>query len=42
LPTQERVSRLAELYGVERSRIEVFLARHLLTDEGTITVPSAP
>jgi diaminohydroxyphosphoribosylaminopyrimidine deaminase/5-amino-6-(5-phosphoribosylamino)uracil reductase len=30
LPEQERVSRLAEVYGVDRSRIEAFLVRHLL------------
>ena len=29
LPEQERVSRLAEIYGVDRRRIEVLLAGHL-------------
>ena len=29
LPEQERVSRLAEIYGVDHSCIEVFLVRHL-------------
>ena len=33
LPEQERVSLLAEIYGVDRSRIEVLLARHLVPDE---------
>ncbi|HEX7794972.1 MAG TPA: deaminase [Vicinamibacterales bacterium] len=37
LPEEERVSRLAEIYGVDRSSIEVFLARHLLADEGRIS-----
>ena len=37
LPEQERVARLADVYGVDRSRIEVFLARHLITDEGRIS-----
>jgi diaminohydroxyphosphoribosylaminopyrimidine deaminase/5-amino-6-(5-phosphoribosylamino)uracil reductase len=37
LPEQERVSRLAEVYGVDRCRIEVFLANHLLSDEGGIS-----
>jgi diaminohydroxyphosphoribosylaminopyrimidine deaminase/5-amino-6-(5-phosphoribosylamino)uracil reductase len=32
-PEQERVSRLAEIYGVDRGRIEEFLAKHLLSDE---------
>jgi diaminohydroxyphosphoribosylaminopyrimidine deaminase / 5-amino-6-(5-phosphoribosylamino)uracil reductase len=37
LPEQERVSRLAEIYGVDRSCIEVFLARHVSTDEARIS-----
>ncbi len=37
LPEQERVSRLAEVYGVDRCRIEVFLAKHLLSDDGGIS-----
>jgi diaminohydroxyphosphoribosylaminopyrimidine deaminase/5-amino-6-(5-phosphoribosylamino)uracil reductase len=36
-PEHERVSRLAEVYGVDRSRIEVFLARHFLTGEERIS-----
>jgi diaminohydroxyphosphoribosylaminopyrimidine deaminase/5-amino-6-(5-phosphoribosylamino)uracil reductase len=31
LPEDERVARLTEIYGVDRSRIEVFLARHLIS-----------
>ena len=35
LPEQQRVARLAEIYGVDRWRIEAFLAKHLLSvDEG--------
>ena len=34
LPEHERVSRLAEVYGVDRRLIEVFLVKHLLSDEG--------
>jgi diaminohydroxyphosphoribosylaminopyrimidine deaminase/5-amino-6-(5-phosphoribosylamino)uracil reductase len=32
-PVAERVSQLAEIYGVDRSRIEAFLARHPFPDE---------
>ena|SRR5580765_271146 len=32
LPEQQRVSRLAEVYGLDRSVIEAFLARHFLSD----------
>jgi len=32
LPEQQRVERLAEIYGVDRSRIEVFLTQHLISD----------
>jgi diaminohydroxyphosphoribosylaminopyrimidine deaminase/5-amino-6-(5-phosphoribosylamino)uracil reductase len=39
LPEQERVSRLVEIYGVDRRRIEVFLATHLLSDERRISPP---
>lgn len=31
LPEQERAARLADVYGVERHRIDVFLATHLAT-----------
>jgi diaminohydroxyphosphoribosylaminopyrimidine deaminase/5-amino-6-(5-phosphoribosylamino)uracil reductase len=34
LPEPERVARLAEAYGVDRCHIEVFLAKHLTSDEG--------
>jgi len=37
LPEQERISLLAEIYGVDCSRIEVFLAKHLLSDERRIS-----
>jgi diaminohydroxyphosphoribosylaminopyrimidine deaminase / 5-amino-6-(5-phosphoribosylamino)uracil reductase len=37
LPEQQRVSRLAEVYGVDRRLIEVFLAKHLLSDEERIS-----
>jgi diaminohydroxyphosphoribosylaminopyrimidine deaminase / 5-amino-6-(5-phosphoribosylamino)uracil reductase len=31
LPEQQRVARLAEIYGVDRSRIESFIAKHVLS-----------
>jgi hypothetical protein len=35
LPEPERIARLAEIYEVDRRRIEAFLAKHLLSsDEG--------
>lgn len=37
LPEQQRVARLAEVYGVDRCHIEVFLAKHLISDEGSIS-----
>jgi diaminohydroxyphosphoribosylaminopyrimidine deaminase/5-amino-6-(5-phosphoribosylamino)uracil reductase len=37
LPEQQRVSLLAEIYGVDRCLIEVFLAKHLLSDERKIS-----
>jgi hypothetical protein len=37
LPEQQRVSRLAEVYGVDRCLIEVFLAKHLLSHEERIS-----
>jgi diaminohydroxyphosphoribosylaminopyrimidine deaminase/5-amino-6-(5-phosphoribosylamino)uracil reductase len=36
LPERQRVARLAEIYGVDHSRIEAWLAKHLLSsDEGS-------
>src|SRR4029077_1490105 len=37
LPERQRVSLLAEIYGVDRSLIEVLLAKHLLSDERKIS-----
>ncbi len=37
LPGQELVSRLAEVYGVDRGRMEVFLAKHRTSDERRIS-----
>jgi len=37
LPEQQRVSLLAEIYGVDRRVIEMFLAKHLLSDERNIS-----
>ena len=37
LPEQQRVARLAEVYGVDRGHIEVFLAKHLISDEGSVS-----
>ncbi len=37
LPEHQRVSRLADVYGVDRSLIEAFLAKHLPSDEGRIS-----
>jgi diaminohydroxyphosphoribosylaminopyrimidine deaminase/5-amino-6-(5-phosphoribosylamino)uracil reductase len=34
LPERQRVERLAEVYGVDRARIEVFLAKHMISDGG--------
>jgi diaminohydroxyphosphoribosylaminopyrimidine deaminase / 5-amino-6-(5-phosphoribosylamino)uracil reductase len=34
LPERQRVTRLAEIYGVDHSHIEALLAKHLLSDEG--------
>jgi len=33
LPEEQRVARLAELYGVDRSRIEAFFAKHVLSSD---------
>jgi len=41
-PEQERVSRLAEIYGVDRACIEGFLARHLPGDERRISSTDVP
>ena len=35
LPEQQRVARLAEVYGVDRGHMEMFLAKHLISDEGS-------
>jgi diaminohydroxyphosphoribosylaminopyrimidine deaminase/5-amino-6-(5-phosphoribosylamino)uracil reductase len=35
LPEQQRVARLAEIYGVERRHIEAFLAQRLISGEGS-------
>lgn len=32
LPEQHRVAQLAEIYGVDRARVEAFLARHVVSD----------
>jgi len=37
LPEQQRVSLLAEIYGVDGCVIEMFLAKHLLSDERNIS-----
>src|SRR5436190_13747066 len=37
LPEPQRVARLAEVYGVDRCHIEVFLAKHLISDERSIS-----
>lgn len=34
LPERDRVARLAEIYGVDRSRVEALFATHLSSDEG--------
>jgi len=41
LPERERVSLLAEIYGVDCDRIEAFLAKHLLSDEARISPADA-
>jgi len=38
LPEQQRVSLLAEIYGVDGCVIEMFLAKHLLSDERNISL----
>lgn len=37
LPEQHRVAQLAEVYGVDRSHIELFLAKHLISGEGSVS-----
>jgi diaminohydroxyphosphoribosylaminopyrimidine deaminase/5-amino-6-(5-phosphoribosylamino)uracil reductase len=37
LPEPERLAQLAEIYGVDRSRIEAFLVNHLLSDERRVS-----
>lgn len=41
LPEPERVSLLTEIYGVHGGRIEAFLTKHLLSDEGRLSVTDA-
>ena len=41
LPAAERLARLAEIYGVDCCRIEAFLVKHLLSDEGRLVLSDA-
>ncbi|MDO8680463.1 MAG: hypothetical protein Q7R30_18250, partial [Acidobacteriota bacterium] len=41
LPAPERLARLAEIYGVDCCRIEAFLVKHLLSDEGRLVLSDA-
>jgi diaminohydroxyphosphoribosylaminopyrimidine deaminase/5-amino-6-(5-phosphoribosylamino)uracil reductase len=42
LPEQQRVARLAETYGVDRRRIEAFLAKHPLSSDEARSSPALP
>lgn len=38
MPAPERLARLAEIYGVDDCRIEAFLVKHLLSEDGRLVL----